>query len=500
MKHPLALALSFALIRASARIVPSTERAQFEQDWRQKFFHRWQFLHHTGLWDWREAAALLGASARVVPDAVQHFGAQESVRSRVNAVIQSPLSVLAALGVLLAIITVVSGGLPSTRDLIFKRVDRDNSKLVYVWSHNMRGGGDRPLPSDAVEAWRTHSNLISGAAPIRAVHRSVETDGHPAQKYLVITTEPGFFDVMATRLAVGTLDRDPHSAAYVVLSYQAWLQLFHAAPNMMGHGIIVDGHGYAIRGLLPSGFEPLSKQPAVYLIEPHYYEPDAYAVLRINPGVTQAVLMSNFLEIARNVTYYFMNGTLRFGFAQSAVWTPVRSFALGALASGVMLLMLFRIKWRALLPSGSHRAVWFRQAAFFTAKVVLGLACVFTACLEWSRSNSAILFGNFDPGSGPFLLWLYIIGSMGVFFWAGFDQKARCRECLQLLAFPVRMGSPGTMFLDWSGVELCCTEGHGVLHVPHLAPSWAEESDHWIALDNSWQEIFGRERGISKKH
>jgi hypothetical protein len=157
-----------------------------------------------------------------------------------------------------------------------------------------------------------------------------------------------------------------------------------------------------------------------------------------------------------------------------------------------MLIMVFRIKWSSLWPKQGR--AYARQSAFFAAKTALGLACVFTACLEWSRSRSAILFGNFDPASGPFLLWLYILGTMGVFFWSAFDQKSRCRECLQLLAFPVRMGSPGTLLLDWSGIELCCIEGHGVLHVPHLAPSWAEESDHWIALDDSWQSVFGRDK------
>jgi hypothetical protein len=131
---------------------------------------------------------------------------------------------------------------------------------------------------------------------------------------------------------------------------------------------------------------------------------------------------------------------------------------------------------------------------FFSLKTLLALTIVFTACLEWSRSSSAFLFGSFDPASGPFLLWLYTLGTMGVFFWTAMDQKARCRQCLQLLAFPVRMGSPGNLFLEWAGIELCCAEGHGVLHVPHLAPSWANEPDHWIALDESWQDLFHREK------
>jgi hypothetical protein len=110
--------------------------------------------------------------------------------------------------------------------------------------------------------------------------------------------------------------------------------------------------------------------------------------------------------------------------------------------------------------------------------------------LECSRSKDAILFGARDPGCGPVLLWLYILGVMATFIWAVADQRARCRVCLRLLAFPVRMGSPGSLFLGWAGTELLCTEGHGLLHVPDLVASWEEEPDRWINLDDSWKGLF----------
>ncbi|MBV8865329.1 MAG: hypothetical protein JO210_08020, partial [Acidobacteriaceae bacterium] len=114
--------------------------------------------------------------------------------------------------------------------------------------------------------------------------------------------------------------------------------------------------------------------------------------------------------------------------------------------------------------------------------------------LEWSRSESAVLYASRDPAAGPFLLWLYILGTMGVLFWAVADQRARCRVCLRLLCFPVRVGCPGCLLLNWSGMELLCTEGHGLLHVPHLAPSWDEESERWISLDESWKDLFAATR------
>lgn len=491
-KRPFALAASYALIHAASEIVPAAERKHFREEWKDKLFHRWRFLLEAGLWNNTEACRLFAQSFQSIPDAVQHFGAQDSVRRRVSGFVQSPLTCLAGLVTLLILIALFSAGLPATRDLVFKKIDRNNSKLVYVWIHSMRAGsGDRPLPAEVVEAWKTHSNLISSAAAFRAVHRSIQIDGGIPEKRFVVITEPSFFQVMHIQPVAGTISATSGS---VLLSYDAWVQLFRASPRIMGTSVAIDGQTYPIRGILPAGFTPLSRQAAIYLVEPRYLEEAAYAAVTARPGVSQAALDHELTNIAEDVAYYFLQGQVRYGFAQSELWVPVRSFVGAALASALLLMLVFRFKWRSLWHRPKEEKAWLRRSAFFIVKTSLGLLCVFTGCLEWSRSPQAILFGNFDPASGPFLLWLYTLGTMGVLFWAAWDQKERCRECLQLLAFPVRMGSPGNLLLDWSGIELCCTQGHGVLHVPHMAPSWAEESDHWIALDDSWQSIFGREK------
>jgi len=488
-ERPISLALSFALIRAATLIVPAREQGQFEYDWQQKLFHRWQFLRQTGLWNFKEEWKLLLGSLPALRDAVQHFGAQEEVQTRVSRVIQSPLSCLGVLAALFLLVAVSSGGFPATRALFFQPVDSGTSRLVFVWAHSLRGGADRPLPSDAVGAWKAHSQLISGAVAFRAVHKEVKISNGPSIRPLVIITEPDFFDIAGIHPHIWAAPGTPSD--YVLLSYNAWMEQFHASPRMQEKTVTIEGKSYPVRGILPAGFEPLSRQPALYLVQRKYAEKDAYAMVRVNGGVSKAALSKEFLEITQNFTIFFLNGQLRYGFAQSSMWAPARSFGFAVLASTLMLFLVFRLHRRpSWPPQARQRTAFLRRTGFFLAKTSLGLVCVFTACLEWSRSSSAILFGNFDPASGPFLLWLYILGTMGVLFAAVVDQKARCRECLQLLAFPVRMGSPGTMLLDWSGTEICCTQGHGVLHVPH----WADESEHWIALDDSWQGIFGNDK------
>jgi hypothetical protein len=51
------------------------------------------------------------------------------------------------------------------------------------------------------------------------------------------------------------------------------------------------------------------------------------------------------------------------------------------------------------------------------------------------------------------------------------------------------------VLLDWAGTEFICSEGHGVLHVPHMATSWEEEADRWVPFDESWRGLFAGKTG-----
>jgi hypothetical protein len=83
---------------------------------------------------------------------------------------------------------------------------------------------------------------------------------------------------------------------------------------------------------------------------------------------------------------------------------------------------------------------------------------------------------------GPALIWFYIVGCSGVLFASLADQRSRCRVCQRLLAFPIRIGCPGCLLLDWSGTEFLCPQGHGMLYVPHHVSCW-EEEDRWILAE-----------------
>jgi len=306
-----------------------------------------------------------------------------------------------------------------------------------------------------------------------------------------VTTEPSLFRVFGGRAELGTMAGDG-----VVLAHRAWVSLFHADPRAVGRKLIVGGKSYRVTGVLAPDFRFLSRQPAVYVIEDQLPEAEAMVMLKAKAGVTPGQLDRELTKTAENCCYYFYSSQVRLRSLKSAVWTPLAFFGMAVLIAVLMVVAVSRVSlrhWRAAWAQ-ENRIATLRRGGFFTAKTGLALMFVFAAALEWSRSESSLLFAARDPASGPFLVWLYILGAMGVLFWSLADQRARCRVCLRLLCFPVRIGCPGCLLLDWSGTELLCTEGHGVLHVPHMGASWDQEAEHWIALDESWQDLFAHSR------
>jgi hypothetical protein len=73
--------------------------------------------------------------------------------------------------------------------------------------------------------------------------------------------------------------------------------------------------------------------------------------------------------------------------------------------------------------------------------------------------------------------------------WVLIDQRQRCPVCLRLLTNPSRVGQPSRNFLEWSGTELICVRGHGLLHVPETPTSWFA-TQRWLYLDASWSGLF----------
>ncbi len=487
-KKPFSVAVCHALIRGAAQFVPAAQQAEWKREWFAEVWYRWRFLQQVDEWKAREQWRLVRSCLGAFADAGWHFASQGQVQSRLREWARSPWMCLGMLTALVAIAGFASGGFPATRQLLFGP-HAERSRLLFFWMHPVGSGGEKGLPPDVAPAWAKHSGMLETVAAFTANDAPVSAGRRIQATVLVVRTEPALFQVFRTRPMLGAIFRDDSG---VVLGYAAWVSIFHSDPKVIGSAVRVDGERYRIEAVLPRGFEFLTRQPSVYVVQHDLSTPQVMVIARTKPGFTEKQIARELTRIAEDCCYYFLEPDLRMQFLESAVMTPLRFFGIAVAVAMLMLLGVSgrRVRRLRMAWQPRYRAASLRRWGFFLAKASLALTFVFTASLEWSRSPQSFLFASKDPGSGPFLVWLYILGAMGVLSWSLADQRARCRVCLRLLCFPVRIGCPGCLLLDWSGTESVCAEGHGVLHVPLLAPSWDEEAEHWIALDESWKELF----------
>jgi hypothetical protein len=143
---------------------------------------------------------------------------------------------------------------------------------------------------------------------------------------------------------------------------------------------------------------------------------------------------------------------------------------------------------RAPLSLGQRCRWW----AFFVTKSALLLigACL----LAWVSIHSVAgyLVGSVYPMADGVALWLFLVLSIAPLSWSIHDQQKRCRVCLRLLGIPIRIGAPGSILFNWSGTEMVCSKGHGVLYLPDSEAKWLE-GDRWNNLDDSWAGLFRAE-------
>jgi hypothetical protein len=88
-----------------------------------------------------------------------------------------------------------------------------------------------------------------------------------------------------------------------------------------------------------------------------------------------------------------------------------------------------------------------------------------------------------------FQMFAYVLFAVIGMRWALQDQEQRCKQCLQCLAQPARVGRPSHNLLEWNGTELSCKLGHGLLSVPEMETSWCQSS-HWVDVGHSWDETM----------
>lgn len=124
------------------------------------------------------------------------------------------------------------------------------------------------------------------------------------------------------------------------------------------------------------------------------------------------------------------------------------------------------------LGSTGSALVKMKRHVFFTLKATQVILLAFLLSADVCEPLRQTL-----PHAGDLLqLLLFVSFTLLGLRWTFSDQEQRCKQCLQSLQSPERVGRPSYNLLEWNGTELNCRRGHGLLSVPEMESSWCRAS------------------------
>jgi putative ABC transport system permease protein len=117
---------------------------------------------------------------------------------------------------------------------------------------------DGVLPLGELPAFRSRMRTLSHVAAYDSTQETLTGRGAPAR--LVGTrVSPSIFGMLGASPALGRVLDDSEeragSARVVVLSHRCWRLFFDADPNLIGRRISLNGLGYEVAGVMPTGFQ-----------------------------------------------------------------------------------------------------------------------------------------------------------------------------------------------------------------------------------------------------
>lgn len=485
-----------SIVWLASWIVPLQRRTEWRRAWTQQVWHWCHFLAESGQLNRTRKLELARFCWSAFPAAFwERFDREEFLR-RAARLGCSPLVCLGLIAVVLPILILAGGIIPTVRSFISSPIPHPDRVCVISLNGKFRRLRSETL-LDLATAWKG-SKLLDAVAPyswgpgrLSGPRRDVSV--------LAARVAPSFFQVLGLKAALGRTFQDgdeQHCENCLVLSHEIWQLQFRGDPKIIGRDILLDGSHRTVIGVLPRNFHLLSADIAAWTLLDSASPPFTNfverigAVARTKDGATERRLESDLADLSENAGYVFPASLLVVTSEPAQMHRYLGSYLLFVfLAVGCAVLIVYARSGAGLSRaplSWRDRSRWW---SFFVAKSMLLL--IGTGLLAWTgvRWLSVYLFGSVHPMANGMVLWIFLILSIGPLSWAIHDQQKRCRVCLRRLGTPIQIGAPGYVLLNWSGTEMVCSEGHGVLYLPDSEANWLER-DRWDNLDDSWAGLF----------
>ncbi len=463
--------------------------------WTKQVWHWCLFLEESGSLNRRNKLELARFCWSSFPAAFWLRYDREQFFARWERVRRSPSFALIAIAAAAVLLTATSGIVPTLHSLLSSPIPNPQQVQIISIDGKFRRVRTETL-LDLAAAWKG-SKLLTAVAPYSWAAGKLQTQQRTVP---VLTARVGseFFQVLQLDAAIGRTFRSGDENACIdcaVLSYEIWRYQFRADPSIVGHKVVLDGYPRTIIGVLPHNFRLLPADISAWMLldwaQPPYsnFIERIGAVARTAPGATTRGVETELADVTENAGYVFPASLLTVTSGPAELRRYIGTYLLLVLlaVACAMIIVCARGGGVGRAPvSLRDRLHWW---SFFVAKTVLLL--VATGLFAWSFVHhlSIAIYGSVHPMTNAVGLWVFLVLSLAPLSWAIRDQQRRCRVCLRRLGTPIPIGAPGYVLLDWSGTELVCSEGHGVLYLPDSQANWLERA-RWDNLDSSWADLF----------
>ena len=480
--------LDCGVLRASAILVPTIQRAEWLREWGSEFWHvRRECLPDEGF-GWHAEQAVFAFCLGSFPDAlcVRRHVHSSGVSAPVHGSAPQCLLWMATVCALCAVLARLLPGVQSEFESARYHV-RPGVLLIQDarW-------GDSSIPTITPAQFRDWRNArqrsFDAFAYYRILHDTAFLSGSHPMQWTVAHATPNLFALIGFPVQASATGSDLPA---VLISHDAWVRDFRSDRHIAGRVLRLAHTSGRIAAVLPEGPWRLPGNPDAWLLEPT-------SQIAIASASAPGYLVAHLSELGKeempgNSVTITARGPDANDIDLAGISlcpdseTPWGTFSF---ALFLALLALPAVTSVTLSEStfSSHRPRLGRRIArwlFLVAKLTLIAAIAWFAALD-------LAYAGIDGSSqwAPFVQMVatFVICLFG-FRWAVADQRERCPVCLRRVTHPASVGLASCTFLGWNGTELMCLGGHTLLHVPSLPTSWFG-APRWLYLDHSWDFLF----------
>lgn len=465
----------YLLLQVTGLLLPRRERAEWLAEWSGEL----HYAFGLELGDPEYFAFCLGA----VPDAlwIRHRLLRPVPR------LESPRRCLAMLAAIAIGLTLLALLMPKTRREIFPPAYHCPRNLVIVSPVSAATGSEGQVAASQYLAWNAHAHpALTQTAFYSLTDDQIEIGNHTQSWSIGRTTArfPALLHIPVAKYVIEACRRA--GLVPMVLDHDTWVHDFASNPAAVGRTLRFHGWKARIVAIAPKSASYLPTQMDAWTIE-SAKSLDHLSTKRFDYGFMLARIPSS----SPTLPYTTLTG--KNGIQARLFLVPLSNFAaydrhkpvirfflLLLLTCLVLPSVLFVSQRTGLIPERLSLRLRTRSGLFLLSKFSLLLPALFcgTVLLFHWLPQSIVTDGFIPLGA-----WVFSA------FWALDDQRQRCPCCLRKLSLPARVGDRSHTFLSFSGIELLCSEGHGLLHIPDYPTSWFR-TQRWLPLDSSWRSLF----------